>query len=145
MKIRFHQKHIKQFKKMGITVIYLFGSYAQNQTHPLSDVDIGVVFENPEKYKDKTMKVYLKLYEIFSDLLPKEYLKQRFQKKEHEFDIVFLQFVPFGFQFEAIKKGVVLYEKSRKKRFDYEEYVMKKCSDLKHFHNLRYQAILERI
>ena len=102
---------------MGIAVIYLFGSYAQNQTHPLSDVDIGVVFENSEKYKDKTMRVYLKLYEIFSDLLPKEYLKQRFQKKEHEFDIVFLQFVPFGFQFEAIKKGVVLYEKSKKKRF----------------------------
>ena len=86
---------------MGIAVIYLFGSYAQNQTHPLSDVDIGVVFENPEKYKNKTMRVYLKLYEIFSDLLPKRYLKQRFQKKEHEFDIVFLQFVPFGFQFDV--------------------------------------------
>ena len=53
-KIEFSQKQIDQFKKMGVETVYLFGSQAQGFTHPLSDVDVGVVFEEPEKYKNKT-------------------------------------------------------------------------------------------
>lgn len=147
IKIKFFQKHIDQFKKMGIQTIYLFGSHAQaqNHVHALSDIDIGVVFDKPEKYKNDTMKPYLKLYDIFTDVLPKDYLRQRCKMKEHEFDLVFLQFAPIRLQFEAIKGGKVLYEKSREKRFNYLEEIMKKNADLQYFYNLRYKAILERI
>ncbi len=144
-KIKFSQKQINQFKRTGIDIIYLFGSYAQAQVHALSDVDIGIVFKEPEKYKNNTMDVYLKLYDIFTDVLPKEYLKQRFKMREHEVDIVFLQFAPFSLQFNAIKDGVVLYERDRKARFCYIEEVMKKIADIQYFNNLRYKAILERI
>ena len=59
MKIKFSQKHKELFKKLGIDVIYLFGSYAENKTHPMSDVDIGVVFAHPEKYRGNDIEVYL--------------------------------------------------------------------------------------
>jgi len=145
MKIKFTQKQINIFKRLGIEIIYLFGSQAQGKTHSLSDVDIGIVFEKPEKYKDKTMDPYLKLYDIFADVLPKSYLRQRFRLREHEFDIVFLQFAPISLQFNAIKNGKVLYEKSEEARFAYQEMIMKRQADLQYFYDLRYKAILERI
>lgn len=145
MEIKFSQKQLNQFKKMGIEVIYLFGSYAKGFTTPLSDFDFGIVLSQPEKYKENTLEIYSKLYEIFSEVLPREYLKRRFKMREHEFDIVFLQFAPISLQFNAIKDGKVLYEKAREKRFQYEEYVMKRQADLKYFYDLRYKAILERI
>ncbi|MBU1045967.1 nucleotidyltransferase domain-containing protein [Patescibacteria group bacterium] len=145
LKIKFSQKQINQFKRMGIDVVYLFGSYAQGRTYPLSDIDIGIVFKDPERYKDKTMDVYLKLYDIFTGVLPKRYLKQRFKMREHEFDIVFLQFAPLNLQFNAIKEGVVLYEGDEANRLQYEEYVLKRNADLKYFYDLSYKCLLERI
>lgn len=145
MEIKFSKKRLNQFKKMGIKTIYLFGSQAQGFAGLLSDVDIGIVFENPEKYKDKTLDVYLKLYDIFTDVLPKEYLKKRFEMREHEFDIVFLQFAPISLQYDAIKNSKVLYEKDEEEKFQYEEYIIKRNADLAYFHNLKHQAILERI
>ncbi len=144
-KIKFSQKQLNQLKKMGIEVIYLFGSQAEGKTHPLSDFDFGIVFEKPEKYKDNTLDVYSKLYGIFTDVLPKSYLRRRFQMREHEFDIVFLQFAPISLQFSAIREGKVLYERNREKRFQYEEYIIKRNADLNYFYDIRYKAILERI
>ena len=133
-KIKFSQKQINQFKKMGVETVYLFGSQAQGFTHPLSDVDIGVVFENPEKYKNKTMEPYLKLDDIFSDIFPKK-----------QIDVVFLQFTPLSLQFNATRGGKVLYEKNEEKRFCYQEDILKRYLDAKYFYDLRYKAILERM
>ncbi|MDO9399078.1 MAG: nucleotidyltransferase domain-containing protein [bacterium] len=145
IKIKFSKKHIEQFKELGIQTIYLFGSQVQGHIHALSDFDIGVVFNKPEKYKNNTMKPYLKLYDIFTDVLPKDYLRQRCKIREHELDIVFLQFVPISLQFEVIKNGKVLYEKLEESRLNYNEEIIKKNADLQYFYNLRYKAILERI
>lgn len=130
---------------MGIETIYLFGSRVQGFTHSLSDFDFGIVFSNSEKYKGKTFDVYSKLYEIFSEVLPKKYLCQRFKLKEHEFDIVFLQFTPISFQFSAIRNSKVIYEKTQEKRLRYEEEVIKRNGDLKYFYDLSFKALLERI
>lgn len=133
-KIKFSQKQLNQFKKMGVETVYLFGSQAQGFTHPLSDVDIGVVFEDSEKYKNKTMEPYLKLDDIFSDIFPKK-----------QIDVVFLQFVPLNLQFNAIRDGKVLYEKDEEKRFCYQEDVLKGYLDIKHFYDLSDKYFLERI
>lgn len=146
MEIKLSQKTKEKIKKLGIETVYLFGSYADEKfVTALSDIDIGIVFEEPQRYKDKTMKVYLKLYDIFTDILPKDYLKRRFKMRAHELDIVFLQFAPIDFQFNAIKNSKVLYEQNREKRFQYQEYVLKKYLDLKYLYNIEYKAILERI
>lgn len=143
--IEFSSKQLNQFKEMGIEVVYLFGSRAQGKTTLLSDFDFGIVFRSPEKYKDKTLEVYSKLYKIFSKVLPQHYLEYRFKMREHEFDVVFLQFSPISLQFSAIKDGEVLYERDREKRFQYEEYVMKRNADLKYFYDLSLKYLLERI
>lgn len=145
MKIKFSKKQIKQIEKIGVETIYLFGSYAKGINHSLSDVDIGIVFAKAEKYRDKTMDAYLKLYNIFTDVLPKEYLRRRFKMRAHEMDIVFLQSAPVSLQFNAIRGAKILYEKDRKKRFEYEEYIIKEYLDLKYFHDLSYKYLLERI
>ena len=144
-KIKFSQKHTNQFKKIGIQTIYLFGSRAQGKTHALSDFDIGVVFENPQKYKNKTFEVYSKLYDIFTDVLPKAYLQDRFKMRRHEFDLVFLQFAPISLQFEASRNSIVLYESNAEKRFTYEEKVINHYCDLGHIFDLSYKALLERL
>lgn len=130
---------------MGIQTIYLFGSQADNTAHSLSDVDLGIVLKEPEKHRGSTMDIYLKLYDIFTDVLPKDYLKRRFQLRAHEFDLVFLQFAPIKLQFEAIKNKKVLYETDKIKRLDYEEYVIKRYCDLQFIFQLDEQAILARI
>ncbi|PIR91854.1 hypothetical protein COU03_00085 [bacterium (Candidatus Gribaldobacteria) CG10_big_fil_rev_8_21_14_0_10_41_12] len=145
MKIAFSAKHKKIFQQMGIQTIYLFGSQANNTAHSLSDVDLGIVLQEPEKHRASTMDIYLKLYDIFTDVLPKDYLKRRFQLRAHEFDIVFLQFTPIKLQFEAIKNKKVLYETDKIKRLDYEEYVIKRYCDLQFIFQLDEQAILARI
>jgi len=145
LEIRFSRRHINQFNKMNILAIYLFGSQAIGKAHPLSDVDIGVVFKKPEKYKDKTLQPYLELYQIFTEVLPKDYLQHRFKMKGHEFDLVFLQFAPIHVQFNAIRDARILYESNREKRLDYEEYILKRYCDLKYFYDLHYKSVLERI
>lgn len=146
MKIKLSKKQIARLKKMDVLAVYLFGSYAQERyIHSLSDVDIGIVLEKPEKHKDNTLDIYSRLYDIFEEALPKDYLRHRSKLKKHEFDIVFLQLSPISLQFEAIKEGKVLYEKNKEKRLDYEEYVMKRHCDLEYIYNLFDKALLERI
>ena len=145
MKIAFSAKHKKIFQQMGIQTIYLFGSQANGTAHSLSDVDFGVVLKEPQRYQNKTLELYLKLYEIFSDALPKDYLRRRFQLKGHEFDIVFLQFVPVYLQFEAATNGKVLYENCKESTLDYKEKVSKMFCDLQYFYNISRQGMLERI
>lgn len=143
--IKFSKEHIEQLKKFDILAVYLFGSQVRQEIHPMSDVDFGVIFENPGKYKGRTLDIYLELYDIFTDVLPKDYLRKRFEKREHEFDLVFLQFVPISLQFNAVKEAKILYESDETKRLDYEEYVMKRHSDLKYLYDIHMNAFLERI
>ena len=58
MKIEFLPKHKAVFRKLGVDVVYLLGSYSGGNVQPMSDVDIGVVFREPEKYKKNSMDAY---------------------------------------------------------------------------------------
>lgn len=142
---KFNKKHIKTLRELGVEIIYLFGSQAEGRPGPLSDVDIGVVFSEPEKYRNNTMDAYNKIYDIFQDVLPKSYLRKRFKLRGHEYDIVFLQFAPVSLQFAAITKNKILYQKNDKKRFNYQETVLKSYLDFRHYLNIFQDATLARI
>jgi len=144
-KIKFSKKHISQFKKIGVETIYLFGSRSHSNAGSLSDFDFGVVLNNPKKYETDPLNIYSQLYSIFVDILPKAYLRKRFQMRAHEFDLVFLQYAPISLQFVAIKANEVLYQKDQEKRLSYEECVIKEHADLQYFYDLHSKAILERI
>lgn len=135
MKIRSTKKQINLYKKFGIDIIYLFGSQASGYTTPLSDIDIGIVFREPQKYRENTLAAHDKLF--------KELIK--FFSSDMEVDLVFLQFTPIRLQARAILEGRVLYEGSKIRRIMYEENVMKIHADLVYFMNLRYEAILRSI
>ena len=144
--VRFSKENIKQFRKMDILAIYLFGSMATGKyIHDRSDFDFGIVLKNSEKLKGNTLEIYNELYDIIIEKLPKGYLKKRFELKAHEFDIVFLQDAPIRLQFEVMSSGKVIYENDAEKRLNYEEYVMKKQCDLAYFRTIREKSILERI
>ena len=63
----------EELTKLGILIVYLFGSKAIGKGSPLSDVDIGVVCKDPMEDVD-TRSLYKRLYELFSDLCPQSRL-----------------------------------------------------------------------
>jgi uncharacterized protein len=124
----------KTLKKLGVHTVYVFGSQVEGVAHKSSDIDIGVVFNDPEQYRDNTMEAYTALYDLFTDLFPRK-----------KVDIVFLQFAPIRLQHSAVFDGKVLYEADQDKRYDYQEYVLRKQCDLKHFQTMHEQAVLASI
>lgn len=105
--------------KLGILIVYLFGSKAMGKGSPLSDVDIGVVCKDPMQDMD-TRFLYNRLYELFSDLYPHSRL-----------DIVFLQTAPLALQFFAIKDGKVVFEENPRFTPDYENRVIQQYLDFR--------------
>ncbi len=145
MNIKFSPQHKKIFQKLGIQSIYLFGSYAEGRPQALSDIDIGVVFSQPNKYKNNLMDAYSKLYDIFIEVLPKKYLKKRLSMRAHEFDLVFLQFAHLELCFNALSRGKLIFVSDRQKETEFRELIFKQYIDLAYFLKMRQKAILARI
>lgn len=93
------KKKIKEeLKKLGIAIVYLFGSHALGKTSPMSDVDLGFVLKKFPPDED-TPALYDKLFELFSEIFPNSKL-----------DLVFLQKAPLSLQFMAVKYSKILFE-----------------------------------
>ncbi|MBI5193712.1 MAG: nucleotidyltransferase domain-containing protein [Nitrospirae bacterium] len=108
-----------KFKEAGVLIVYLFGSKAIGISTPLSDIDIGVVVKDSKTLED-TRALYNILYDIFQKLYP-----------DKKVDIVFLQKSTLPFQYSAIKKAKVLFEKDSIITADYESYVINMHLDFK--------------
>jgi len=114
------KKKIKEeIRKLGVSIIYIFGSRAVGRGSALSDVDIGVVLKNPPIDGD-TRALYNKLYGLVSDQYPKSKL-----------DLVFLQTAPLALQFFAIRDGKVLFEEDSRYTADYECRVIQEYLDFR--------------
>lgn len=123
-----------RLKAMGIELVYLFGSYAEGVNHPLSDVDIGIVFAENFTVPEDLQAIYNQLYDIFTDVFP-----------EKNVDIVFLQRAGLELSFDAIAHGKVLFESSEGKRFDFEERITILYADFKPLLDEFNQAVINRI
>jgi len=123
----------KILRKLNISLIYLFGSSIIGTQRAESDIDIGVVFEKPERIKNTMIifeELYLSLSQVFSD---------------RDLDIVFLDFAPLVLQFEVITTGKVIYRVSREFEYDYKEKIIKEYIDFKPLLDIQDQILLERI
>ena len=110
--------HIKaELKKIGVSVVYLFGSRAIGRTSRLSDVDIGVVLKDP---MEDTRSSYKILYELFSAIYPSSSL-----------DIVFLHKASLALQYFAIKDGKIIFEEDPRFTADYENRVINQYLDFR--------------
>ena len=123
----------KILKKLNISLVYLFGSSIVGTQRAESDIDIGVVFEKPERIKNTMIifeELYLSLSQVFTD---------------RDLDIVFLDFAPLTLQFEVVTTGKVIYRVSREFEYDYKGKIIKEYIDFKPLLDIQDQILLERI
>jgi predicted nucleotidyltransferase len=110
--------HLKaELKKIGVSVVYLFGSRAMGKESHASDVDVGVVLKEP---MEDTRSSYKILYELFSAIYPSSRL-----------DIVFLHKASLPLQYFAIKDGKIIFEEDPKSTADYENRVINQYLDFR--------------
>lgn len=114
----------KILKKNKVGLVIVFGSQVLGGTHPGSDIDIGIVFEDEKIKVENPLEVYGDLYEVFSKAF-----------KTANPDIVYLREAPLSLQFKAMDEGVVIYEASNRSFADYKEEVMIKYFDFKFTEN----------
>jgi len=126
----------KILKKYGVKAVYIFGSFVKGKRTPISDIDIGVVFEDIRtKNKDPT-KVFTDIYYA---------LKESLNIKNQRLDLVYLQEAPFGLQMDAIKNGKILFSLDDNFRTDYEDWVMMKYLDWKYEDDMYNKEMVEAI
>jgi len=134
--VKFSKKQLRTFEELGIRLIYLFGSQIDGTQNKLSDIDVGVVFDNlsDDEIKDKEER-YTQLFDIFTDIF------RQFKKV----DLVFLQETSLMLQSNVVFNGKVIYKSDDVVEFDYKELVMKYHADTQYFRKQRQERILERI
>lgn len=59
----------EELKRLGVAIVYLFGSKATRQISSLSDIDLGFVFKNFPPDGDAGL-TYDKLVELFLKIYP---------------------------------------------------------------------------
>jgi uncharacterized protein len=132
------KKLIQKLKQYpNILAVYLFGSYIRGNKGKLSDIDIGIIFENPTFLNNakKSLKTYEELFDIFT----------LFLKNTDKLDLVFLQQTPLSLQKEVITEGLLVYANSVKEVLDFKEKVLIKFSDLNPLYKKFYQNIYKTI
>lgn len=119
-----------------IVVGYLFGSTVRGNTTPKSDVDLGVVFKNPQEiFKgNEFIRVRRKLDKDLSEIVGNK-----------EVDIVFLQHSPLSLQFDAINDGKIVFERNPKYEVGYREYVLNYYLDFKFYQDYFDKLTFERL
>jgi predicted nucleotidyltransferase len=128
------KQQIEHLKALGVSVVYLFGSSAEGMAHPLSDVDVGVVFKITSALEGNTNGLYNQLYDLFTDVFP-----------DRAVDIVFLQNAGLEVCLDAATHGVSLYTATPDARYDFEERVILLYADFKPHLDQFNKAVLDRI
>ena len=123
-----------RLKALGVTLVYLFGSVAEGISHDLSDIDLGIVVQDPKMLDEHSFELYNELYDILTEVL-----------HGGELDIVFLQAAGLEVCFDAIGHGRILFATSSDARYAFEERTMILYADFKPVLDDFNEAVLERI
>ena len=115
-----------------IVAVYLFGSLAQGQATPRSDVDIAILFadaSDPLEVGDRQLQLMGEL-ERFTD---------------REVDVVILNTAPPILRHQVFLHGRLLYERDRQVRVEFEVRAGKIYADLKPMNDFFTKALLREI
>jgi predicted nucleotidyltransferase len=122
------------FKKdKNIVAVYLFGSYAKGTVSYLSDVDLGILFEDKFTYKELINKYNFYFHQI-SNIL-----------KTNEVDLIILNEAQPSFAYEIIKEGKLLYCNDEEKLKIFIEKTVKEYLDTSSIREEYYFHLRERI
>ena len=125
---------LEKLRNLGVSLIYLFGSYAEGKEGPLSDIDLAVLFHQESVPGEENIGgAYNALYDILTDLFPRKNV-----------DIIFLQKTNLELRFDVITHGKILYESSREDRRSFEEKTTLLYADFKPLLKLFNQTLLHR-
>jgi predicted nucleotidyltransferase len=124
----------EKLQELGVSLVYIFGSSAENLDRSDSDVDIGVVFKKMPPEGAQTSRVYNRLYDVFTGLFPGK-----------KVDIVFLERANLELRFDAISHGKIIFETSPEARFNFEEKNSILYADFRPYLNEFNRAILDRL
>jgi len=132
--VKFNEKQKQAFEKLGVSLVYVFGSQVDGTQNKLSDIDVGVVFDR--KSEKRNGDTYTKLFDIFTDVF----------SKYKKVDLVFLQDTSLMLQSRVVFGGKLIYQgQDELAEVNYKEFVMKHHADTQYFREMRQRAILERI
>lgn len=126
-KYKFTTEDEERLAKLGIGILYLFGSRARDVAYKKSDYDIGIVFIDQKKI-DSGIEQFSNIYNILTNVFPDTI-------DGPKLDISFLQKTNAALQMNAICHGIVLFENNPVFRVNYEEGVLKKYDDYRFLQN----------
>ncbi len=134
MRVAQFEQLAKYFEKRGdIAVAYLFGSQAQGKGSPLSDLDIGILFNDrvsPEDY----FQARLHLIRELSGLL-----------QSNNIDVVVLNQAPVLLSYNIIAARKILFESDQTARIGFETGVIDRYLDAQRFRQIRREYLKEQI
>jgi len=98
----------------GVSVVYLFGSYARETQTAKSDIDIAVLLsETPRKLLEYYLYLMNRLSEILGD----------------EVDLIILNTSPPLLKYQVIKHGKIVYSRSEEARIAFESRALSEYLD----------------
>lgn len=136
------EKFCEILKKYNVALLYIFGSQKDKALEileskrvpiddPLTDIDLGVVFNfNLEKIGEK-YKLYSYLYNELSDIF-----------EPYPLDLVFLEECHSIFQMEAIE-GICVYKVSEEFKDNYEMAIFRRYPYFRYFYDKFLEKALE--
>ncbi len=118
------------FEENKVDFAYLGGSWAKSKQNWWSDIDIFISLPN---FLQLASKIQL-------DLLTQFHVKATELTKIEEFEIIVLETLPLHVQFNAITKGILIYEKNP----EVTSYFIEKMLPLYYDHMIWYKQLLDQ-
>lgn len=128
----------RRLRRLGVALVYLYGSEALGRASRLSDVDVGIVLRDPRRLRDRRRRAQL-WFELSRCLTP-----VLTPGDTRELDLVLLQTASPILQFQAIRAGRSLFVADRTFQADYEAGVIRDYLDIRPLVEAHYQTVLDR-
>lgn len=127
-----------RLRRLGVAVLYLFGSHAEGLATPASDVDVGVLFSRDTlPLPENKTELYNALYDVFTDMFDMSGFR--------DIDIIFLDHAPLELKFDVVTHGRVLFETDPDIRLNFEERVASLYRDFRPLLDEFNRGVLQRI
>lgn len=121
------------FAARPVRVAYLFGSQVTGRTHEESDVDVAVLLDaslTPDERFRQRLDLVGELAELFGT---------------DNVDVVILNEAPPLLAFEVLRGGVLLFERDRRERIEFQVRTMKEYEDTEPLRRILWEATERRI
>ncbi|MFZ2472324.1 MAG: nucleotidyltransferase domain-containing protein [Methanothrix sp.] len=114
-----------------IDLAYVFGSFLERDD--FHDIDVAIHLNKEQLPYNRFKLAQMVARSLEQAILPRV-----------DFDVRILNYAPAYFQYEVIRKGIIVLERDQKRRVDYEAHLISEYLDLKYMYDLFDQAFLAR-